>query len=137
MRLFFKALYKVVCQQLYLGYFVLFPMSQKFHLNMLMLRKAVRSMADELTCSRRKVKDEYSQNASEDAGDDNVDDVEERLPLDDEVEGDVFIQLLLDVLSAGFVTNGPLSILCEGCVDFKCVSPTPVSHLLCCCCCCF
>lgn len=87
-------------------------------------------MADQLTCSRRKVKDEYSQNASEDAGDDNVDDVEERLPLDDEVEGDVFIQLLLDVLSAGFVTNGPLPILCEGGVDFKCTLTTLVLHLL-------
>lgn len=97
---------------------------------MLMLRKAMRGMADELTCSRRKVKDEYCQNASEDARDDNVDDVEERLPLDDEVEGDVLIQLLLDILSAGFVTNGPLSILCEGCFDFKCTLTTLMLHLL-------
>lgn len=77
---------------------------------------SMRWTAAELTCSRWKVEDKYSQNTSEDAGDDNVDDVEERLPLDDEVEGDVFVQLLLDVLPAGFVTNGPLSILCEGCV---------------------
>lgn len=82
----------------------------------LMLRKVMRGTAAELTCSRWKVEDEYGQNTSEDAGDDDVDDVEERLPLDDEVEGDVFVQLLLDVLPAGFVTNGPLSILCEGCV---------------------
>lgn len=76
----------------------------------------MRGTAAELTCSRWKVEDEYCQNTSEDAGNDDVDDVEERLPLDDEVEGDVFVQLLLDVLPAGFVTNGPLSILCEGCV---------------------
>lgn len=83
---------------------------------------ALGGTADELTCSGRKVKDEYGQNAGEDAGDDDVDDVKERLPLDDEVEGDVFIQLLLDVLSAGFVADGPLSILCEGGVDVECAS---------------
>lgn len=75
----------------------------------------MRRITAKLTCSRWKIEDKYSQNASEDAGDDNIDDVEERLPLDDEVEGDVFVQLLFHVLPAGFVTNGPLSILCQGC----------------------
>lgn len=63
-----------------------------------------------LTCSRRKVEDKNSQHASEDAGHDDVDDVEKRFPLYDEVEGDVLIEVFLDVLSCGFVTDGPLSI---------------------------
>lgn len=56
-------------------------------------------MPDVLTCSRRQVEDKYSQHAGEDAGDDDVDDVEKRLPLYDEVEGDVLIQVLLNILS--------------------------------------
>lgn len=88
-------------------------------------------VADELTCSGRKVKDEYGQDTGEDAGDDDVDDVEERLPLDDEVEGDVLIQLFFDVFSGGFVTNGPFSILCEGHDNSHCVQTTIlVLHLL-------
>lgn len=66
--------------------------------------------SDVLTCSRRQVEDKYGQHAGEDAGQDDVDDVEERLPLYDEVEGDVLIQVLLNVLSGGFVTDGPFSV---------------------------
>lgn len=88
-----------------------FQSQLKFLCNMSILTKG--SVADELTCSRRKVKDKYGQDTGEDAGDDDVDDVEERLPLDDEVEGDVLIQLLFDVFPGGFVTNGPFSILCK------------------------
>lgn len=69
-------------------------------------------MSDVLTCSRRQVEDKYSQHAGEDAGHDDVDDVEKRLPLYDEVEGDVLIQVVLNVLSRGLVTNGPFSIFC-------------------------
>lgn len=65
-----------------------------------------------LTCSRRQVEDEYSQHTGEDAGHDDVDDVEERLPLYDEVEGDVLVQIISNVLPAWFVTYGPFSILC-------------------------
>lgn len=88
-------------------------------------------MADEPTCSGREVKDKYGQDTGEDAGDDDVDDVEERLPLDDKVESDVLIQLLFDIFSGGFVTNGPFSILCEGHVNSQCVQTTIlVLHLL-------
>lgn len=66
-----------------------------------------------LTCSGRQVEDENSQHAGKDARHDDVDDVEKGLPLYDEVEGDVLIQVFFDVLSCGFVTNGPLSIFCE------------------------
>lgn len=55
-------------------------------------------MSDVPTCSGRQVEDKYSQHHGEDAGHDDVDDVEERLPLYDEVEGDVLIQVLLHVL---------------------------------------
>lgn len=69
-------------------------------------------MSDVLTCSGRQVEDKYSQHAGEDAGHDDVDDVEKRLPLYDEVEGDVLVQVLLYVLSGGFVTDGPFSVFC-------------------------
>lgn len=52
-----------------------------------------------LTCSRRQVEDKNSQHTSEYAGHNDVDDVEKRFPLYDEVEGDVLIQVVLDVLS--------------------------------------
>lgn len=65
-----------------------------------------------LTCSRGQVEDKNSQHAGEDAGHDDVDDVEQRLPLYNEVEGDIFIQVLLNVLPGGFVTDGPFPILC-------------------------
>lgn len=65
-----------------------------------------------LTCSGRQVEDKNSQHASEDAGHDDVDDVEKRFPLYDEVESDVLIQVFLDVLSCGFVADCPLSIFC-------------------------
>lgn len=69
-------------------------------------------MSHVLTCSRRQVEDKYSQHAGEDTGHNDVDDVEKRLPLYDEIEGDVLIQVLLDILSCWFVTNGPFTILC-------------------------
>lgn len=65
-----------------------------------------------LTCSRWQVEDKYSQHTGEDAGHDDVDDVKKRLPLYDEVEGDVLVQVLLNILSRGFVTDGPFSIFC-------------------------
>lgn len=65
-----------------------------------------------LTCSGGQVEDKYSQHAGEDAGQDDVDDVKKRLPFYDEIESDVFIQILLNVLSRGFMTDGPFSILC-------------------------
>lgn len=64
-----------------------------------------------LTCPWWQIEHKYSQHTSEDAGHDDVDDVEEWLPLNDQVEGDVFIEIILDVLPAGFVANLPLSIL--------------------------
>lgn len=69
-------------------------------------------MSDVLTCSRRQVEDKYGQHAGEYAGHDDVDDVEKRLPLYDEIEGDILIQVLLNILPCGFVTDGPFSILC-------------------------
>lgn len=56
-------------------------------------------MSNVLTCSRRQVEDKYSQHTGEDAWHDDVDNVEERFSLYDEVEGDVLIQILLNVLS--------------------------------------
>lgn len=67
-----------------------------------------------LTCSGRQVEDKYGQHAGEDAGHDDVDDVEKRLPLNDEIESDVLIQVLLNVLPRGFVTDSPFSVLCGG-----------------------
>lgn len=64
-----------------------------------MFSHIVKTCQDELTCSRRQVEDKYSQNAGEDAGDNDVDDVEKRLPLYDQIEGDVLIQILFNVLS--------------------------------------
>lgn len=55
-------------------------------------------MSDVLTCSRRQIEDKYSQNTGEDARHDDVDDVEKRLPLYDEVKSNVLIQVLLNVL---------------------------------------
>lgn len=63
-----------------------------------------------ITCSWGQIEDKYSQHAGEDAGHDDVNDVEKRLPLYDEVEGDVLVQVLLNILPSGFVTDGPFSI---------------------------
>lgn len=71
------------------------------------------NMSDVLTCPRRQVEDKYSQHHGEDAGHDDVDDVEKRLPLNDEVESDVLVQVLLNVLSGGFVTDCPFSVFCK------------------------
>lgn len=70
-------------------------------------------MLDEQTCSGRQVEDKYSQHAGEDAGHDDVDDVEQRLPLDDEVEGDVLVQVFLHVFPRRLVTDGPLAVFCR------------------------
>lgn len=70
-------------------------------------------MWDALTCSGRQVEDKYGQHAGEDAGYNDVDDVEERLPLYDEIKSDVLIQVLLYVLPGRFVTDRPFSIFCR------------------------
>lgn len=63
------------------------------------------------TCTRWQIEDKYGQDTGKDAGHDDVNDVEQRLPLNDQVEGDVLIQVIVDVLSAGLVTNLPLTVL--------------------------
>ncbi len=63
------------------------------------------------TCTRWQIEDKYGQHTGEDAGQDDVNDVEQRLPLNDQVEGDVLIQVIVNVLSAGLVTNLPLTVL--------------------------
>lgn len=56
------------------------------------------------------VEDGYA--GEEDTGDDDVEDIVERLPLDDQVEGDVFIQVLTDlILPAGLVADVPFTTL--------------------------
>lgn len=70
------------------------------------------NVPDVLTCPRWQVEDKYGQHAGEDAGDDDVDDVEQGLPLYDEVKGDVLIQVLFHILSRRFVTDGPFSVFC-------------------------
>lgn len=63
------------------------------------------------TCPWWQIEHEYSQHTSKDAGHDDVDDVEKWFPFDDQIEGDVLIEVLLDVLPAGLVTDLPFSIL--------------------------
>lgn len=78
-----------------------------------------------LTCSRRQVEDKYSQDAGEDTGHDDVDDVEQGLALDDQVKSDVFVQVLLHILAGGFVTDGPLPVFCGG----RALSEKPMPNL--------
>lgn len=65
-----------------------------------------------------KVVDQRGQEGDEDAGNDDVDDVEERLALDDQVEGDVLVLVALhgNVLVGVFLgwpmDDLPLSVLC-------------------------
>lgn len=64
-----------------------------------------------LTCTRWQIKDKYGQHAGEDAGHNDVNNVEQRFSLDDQVESYVLIEVILDILSSGFMTNLPLTIL--------------------------
>lgn len=71
-----------------------------------------------LTVSRQVV-DQRGQEGDEHAGDDDVDDVEERLALDDQVEGDVLVLVALGgdvpvgVPLGRPVHNLPLAVLCQ------------------------
>lgn len=71
-----------------------------------------------LTVRRQEV-DQRRQEGDEHTGDDDVDDVEQRLAFDDEVEGDVLVLVavhrdaLVDVSSGGSVDDLPLAIFCE------------------------
>jgi len=74
------------------------------------------------TFSRQKV-DQHSHGGDEDARHDDVDDVEERLALDDEVEDDLLVLdviwgevVRIDDLPSGAVLDGPLTVLCRAAV---------------------
>jgi len=66
------------------------------------------------------VEDKDGHEGNEDAGCDDVDDIEERLALDDEVEGDVLVLTALrgvvrvDVLAGRAVDDFPFTVLCQG-----------------------
>lgn len=64
-----------------------------------------------LTCPRWQIEHEYCQHTSKDAWHDDVYYIKEWFSFNDQVEGDVFIEVILDVLPAGFVADLPLSIL--------------------------
>lgn len=61
------------------------------------------------TCIRRKVEVKDGYNGDEDAWNDDVDDVVQRLPLNDQVEGHLLIEVVFHDLSARFVSDVPLS----------------------------
>lgn len=63
------------------------------------------------TCIRRQVEVKDGDDGDEDAGDDDVQDVVQRLPLDDQVEGHVLIQIIIHVLPARLVSDLPLAPL--------------------------
>lgn len=70
------------------------------------------------TFGRQEV-DKHSHGGDEDTGHDDVDDVEERLALDDEVEDDLLVLdviwgevLRVDDLPSGAVLDGPFTVLC-------------------------
>lgn len=85
---------------------------------MKVLRTAVSSLAHRevicvVTSVRRQVEVKDGDDGDEDAGDDDVDDVVQRLPLDDQVEGHFFVQVIVHVLPAWFMSDVPLSTLCQ------------------------
>lgn len=63
------------------------------------------------TCIRRQVEVKDGDDGDEDAGEDDVQDVVERLPLDDQVEGHVLILIIIYVLPARLVSDVPLATL--------------------------
>lgn len=63
------------------------------------------------TCIRRQVEVKDGDDGDEDAGDDDVQDVVQRLPLDDQVEAHVLIVVVVHVLSARLVPDVPLAAL--------------------------
>lgn len=69
------------------------------------------------------VEDEDDHEGDEDAGCDDIDDVEERLALDDEVEGDVLVlagvqgNVRVDVLAGWAMDDFLFPILCQGTGD--------------------
>lgn len=76
-------------------------------------------MTPACTFGRQKV-DQHSHGGDEDTGHDDVDDVEERLALDDEVEDDLLVLgviwgevLRIDDFPSGAVLDGPFTILCR------------------------
>ena len=63
---------------------------------------------------RGQVEVEDGDDGDEDAGDDDVEDVVQGLPLDDQVEGYIFVHVLIHVLLAGLVADVPLTALWGG-----------------------
>lgn len=63
------------------------------------------------TCIRWQVEVKNGNDGDEDTGQDDVKHVIHGLPLDDQVEGDVFIQVLSHILPRNLVTNVPFSTL--------------------------
>lgn len=65
------------------------------------------------------VEDEDGHEGNEDAGCDNIDDIEKRLAFDDEVEGDVLVLtavrrvLRVNVLAGWAVDDFPFPVLCQ------------------------
>lgn len=63
------------------------------------------------TCIRRQVEVKDGNDGDEDAREDDVEDVVQRLPLDDQVEGHVLILIVICVLPAWLVSDVPLAAL--------------------------
>lgn len=64
-----------------------------------------------VTCIRRQVEVKDGDDGDEDAGQDDVEDVVQGLPLNDQVEGHVFVIVIVHVLPAGLVSDAPLATL--------------------------
>lgn len=82
------------------------------------------------TLGRQKVH-KHSHGGDEDAGHDDVDDVEEWLALDDEVEDNLLVLgvigsevLRIDDLPSGAVLDGPFAVLCDTAVPCESHHPT-------------
>lgn len=63
------------------------------------------------TCIRRQVEVKDGDDGDEDAGEDDVQHVVQRLPLDDQVEGHVLVLIVVHVLPARPVSDVPLASL--------------------------
>lgn len=66
----------------------------------------------ELACIRRQIEVKDGDDGDEDARQDDVQHVVERLPLDDQVEGHLLVLIVVHVLPARLMSDDPLASLC-------------------------
>lgn len=64
-----------------------------------------------LACIRRQIEVKDGDDGDEDARQDDVQHVVKGLPLNDQVEGHLLVQIVVHVLPARFVSNDPLAAL--------------------------